>query len=159
MKTSEFLDTLKAHQGKSLVFSYSNGNTVPPGYHITEVKNIKVDAVDCGGRTDAWDETIIQLYDGSVAEQRQGHMSAYKALSILTKVDRMRPMNRNAVARIEYSNAHFHTAQLFINDFEIQTKYLIFNLAVQPTDCKAKEVCGIPEGVEESSCTPGSGCC
>ena len=68
----------------------------------------------------------------------------------------------DAELRIEYSNANFHTAQLFVNDFEIRGTNLLFKLASQPTDCKAKEACGIQpmEGVSDAgSCAPGSGCC
>ena len=35
-------------------------------YHITEVKNIRVEAVDCGARTDSWEETVIQFPHNSI---------------------------------------------------------------------------------------------
>ena len=45
------------------------------------------------------------------------------------------------------------------------TKNRITKLAIEKTDCKAKELCGVPETIEkstsnlESSCAPGGGCC
>ncbi len=89
-------------------------------------------------------------------------MSAEKALEILKKVDSIKPMERNTEVKIEYSNADFHTAQLFVNDFEIQNDQLILSLNVEKTDCKAKDTCGVPVAVntkEEVYCNPESGCC
>ena len=53
MKTQEFLELLKENQNKSLLFDYKNGALVGANYHITEVKNISIDAVDCGARRDS----------------------------------------------------------------------------------------------------------
>ena len=58
----------------------------------------------------------------------------------------------------------FHTAQLFVNDFEIQGNNLIIKLAIEKTDCKAKSTCGVTEEVElinvgEPCCSPTSNCC
>ncbi|RNC91996.1 MAG: hypothetical protein ED555_02475 [Allomuricauda sp.] len=162
MKTSEFLSLLQDHKEKSLVFEYQPGKLVPANYHITEVKNITVDSVDCGARTDFWKETIIQLWESPSEIGKTEFMSALKALGILNKVDRMKPMTRDAEIKFEYSNAHFHTAQLFVNGFGHDTDRLVFNLGVQKTDCKAKEECGVPltSNVEdEACCSPSSGCC
>ena len=63
MTTQEFFNTLKEHPGKSLLFQYTPGQLVGANYHITEVKHITVDSVDCGAREDSWKETIIQLWE------------------------------------------------------------------------------------------------
>ncbi len=164
MKTKEFLDILKANQGKSLLFEYAPNLLVGANYHITEVKHVTIDAVDCGAGTDAWKETIIQLWESPTELGKTEFMSAYKAMGILSKVGRMKPYTMDAEVKIEYSNARFHTAQLFVNDYEIQENQLRFKLAVQQTDCKAKEACGIAEPVmadenQVGGCAPGSGCC
>lgn len=161
MKTQEFLDLLKANQGKSLLFEYAPGLLVGANYHITEVKHVTIDSVDCGAATDAWKETVVQLWEDPSELGKTAFMSAYKAMGILSKVGQMKPYVMDAELKIEYSNARFHTAQLFVNDYEIRDVNLIFKLASQPTDCKAKETCGIQPQVAEtaSSCAPGSGCC
>ena len=41
-------------------------------------------------------------------------MNTFKALSILKKVDGIKPMVRDAEVKFEYSNENFHTAQLFV---------------------------------------------
>lgn len=162
MKTNEFLSLLKDNPNKNLLFEYKPGALVGANYHITEVKNVTVDAVDCGAGTDFWKETIIQLWESPEEIGKRDYMSADKALSILNRVDKIKPMEKDVEVKFEYSNANFHTAQLFINAHQIAGDNLVFHLGVEQTDCKAKETCGVPaEAIsqEASSCAPGSGCC
>lgn len=162
MKTNEFLSLLNENPNKSLLFEYKSGHLVGANYHITEIKNITIDAVDCGAKTDFWKETIIQLWESPKEKDKREFMSANKALSILNKVDSIKPMEKEVEVKFEYSNSDFHTAQLFVNDFEINANQLIMKLGVEQTDCKAKDECGVPIEVgmqEANSCAPGSGCC
>lgn len=164
MKTQELFNTLQAHQDKSLLFEYLPNAFVGANYHITEVKHVKIDSVDCGAGTDAWNETIIQLWESPKEIGKREYMTVFKALAILNKVGRMKPFDTDAEVKFEYSNATFNTAQLFVNDFEIRDNNLIVKLAIEKTDCKAKELCGIPEEKEvvtsdASCCSPSSGCC
>ncbi len=160
MTTSDFITLLTAHQGKSLAFEYAPNMLVGTNYHITEVKHLTVDAVDCGGTADAWKETIIQLWESPSEVGKAAYMSVYKALSILKKVGKMKAYELDAIVKIEYSNAMFHTAQLHIADYELKEGVLLIKLTVQPTDCKAKDACGIPEpNMQNATCAPNSGCC
>ncbi len=161
MRTQEFLNLLKEHQGKSLLFEYLPKRIVKANYHITEVKHIHVDSVDCGARTDSWNETIVQLWESPKEKNESEYMTAKKASEIFNKVDGMNPFRMNSEVKIEYGNTLFHTAQLFIDDHAIVDNNIIFKLAVQETDCKAKEVCEIDEQPinEASCCEPASGCC
>ena len=152
MNTSEFLSLLKQHQDKSLLFEYTKGKLVGANYHITEVKNITIESVDCGAGTDFWKETIVQLWESPKEIGKTEFMSAYKALGILNKVDRMRPMTQDAEIKFEYSNVDFHTAQLFVDDYALDSDALVIKLSVQKTDCKAKETCGVSEKSEKSGC-------
>lgn len=161
MKTTDFLQLLGAHTDKSLLFSYTPGKWVGANYHITEVKHIHIDSVDCGSGTDAWNETVIQLWESPSEIEKTEYMSVYKALGILKKVGKMKAYDLHSEVKIEYGNDHFHTAQLFITDYSIVDGQLQIHLAETKTDCKAKEACGIPEPTtaEATSCTPGGGCC
>ncbi|MEK6152374.1 DUF6428 family protein [Flavobacteriaceae bacterium 3-367] len=160
MQTKEFLSLLKEHPNKSLLFEYRDGHTVGANYHITEVKNITVDSVDCGAGTDFWKETVIQLWESPTERDKKDYMSAYKALGILKKVNGIKPLNQDTELKFEYSNAHFHTAQLFVNDIQVAPDRLLLKLGVEKTDCKAKETCGVAVGAtEEACCDPASGCC
>ncbi len=161
MKTFEFLSLLKENSNKALLFEYMPGHLVGANYHITEIKNITIDSVDCGAGTDFWKETVIQLWESPEEKDTRTYMTAFKALGILNKVDGIKPMEKEVEVKFEYSNAHFHTAQLFVLDFEITQDRLILKLGVEKTDCKAKETCGVPVAAElqATSCAPGSGCC
>ncbi|MEH6513712.1 DUF6428 family protein [Maribacter arcticus] len=161
MKTNEFLALLNENLEKSLMFEYAPGLLVGANYHITEVKNITIDSVDCGAGTDFWKETIIQLWESPEELGKRDYMVVEKALSILNRVDKIKPMEKDVEVKFEYSNALFHTAQLFVLSYQIKDNNLLLHLGVEKTDCKAKETCGVSENEEvmESSCAPGSGCC
>ncbi|MCF7559386.1 DUF6428 family protein [Sabulilitoribacter multivorans] len=169
MKTQEFFKVLEENKDKSLLFEYTPNKLVGANYHITEVKHISVDSVDCGSQTDTWNETVIQLWESPLEKSKTEYMSAYKALAILKKVGTMKPYDLDSEVKFEYSNANFHTAQLFVNDFEVRENNLVVKLAVEKTDCKAKELCGVPEKVvafaegvlekTEPCCSPDGNCC
>ena len=165
MKTQELFTILEAHKDKSLLFEYAPNLLVGANYHITEVKHIAIDSVDCGSQTDSWKETIVQLWESPSELGKTDFMSVYKALAILKKVGQMKPYIMDAEIKFEYSNATFHTAQLFVNDFEIRNNHLILRLAVEKTDCKAKETCGVSDekeavlATDEPCCTPDGNCC
>ncbi len=161
MTTQEFLTLLQAHSNKKLIFEYDINKFVRADYHLTEVKNITIDAVDCGAGTDFWQETIVQLWESETIDKNATNMSAFKALAILKKVDGIRPMVKTAEIKFEYGNSTFHTAQLFIKNTHSTAQNLTISLAATKTDCKAKDACGIPEPTptNESCCSPSSGCC
>ncbi len=163
MKTKLFLELLKQHQDKSLLFEYAPNMLIGANYHITEVKNVTVDAVDCGAGVDCWKETIIQLWESPSEIGKTTYMSTYKALAVLNKVGKIKPMEMDAEVKFEYGNAHFHKAHLNVKDVLIQEKQLLVKLLVSPTDCKAKEACGISvpsdQALPLNSCSPESGCC
>jgi len=162
MKTNEFLSVLTENQDKSLLFEYKPGHLVGANYHITEVKNITIDAIDCGANPDFWKETIVQLWESPKEKNKRDYMTADKALAILNKVDRIKPMEKEVELKFEYSNPDFHTAQLYVNGVAVEDDKIIMHLGVEQTDCKAKENCGVPapKAVEqEACCAPGGGCC
>lgn len=165
MKTKELFQLLEANKDTTLLFEYAPNQLVGANYHITEVKHIKIDSVDCGANEDSWNETIIQLWESPSELGKTEFMSSYKALGILNKVGKMKAYDLEAEVKFEYSNALFHTAQLFVNDTKVQNGKLLISLAIEKTDCKAKDTCGVPEPAvaevtsSEACCTPGGGCC
>ncbi|NER09656.1 hypothetical protein SAMN06265375_101828 [Muriicola jejuensis] len=162
MKTSEFLELLREHSSKALVFEYGSGQRIGANYHITEVKNISVESVDCGGRSDSWRETVIQLWENPGEADKRTYLSTYKARAILDRVHALKPMDTEAVLRFEYGNSSFHTAQLYVKGAKTDGRELTFTLQSAPTLCKAEETCGVTK-VEEPAgsgcCDPASGCC
>lgn len=165
MKTQDLFNVLEQNKDKSLLFEYAPNLFVGANYHITEVKHVSIDSVDCGSQTDAWKETIIQLWESPNELEKIEYMSVYKALAILKKVGKMKPYTLDAEVKFEYSNANFNTAQLFVNDYELKDNNLIVKLAIKKTDCKAKSTCGVSEEKElvltndEPCCSPDGNCC
>jgi len=165
MTTQELFKLLELHQDKALLFEYAPNQFVGANYHITEVKHITVDSVDCGSKTDFWKETIVQLWESPNEIGKTEYMSVYKALAILKKVGKMKPYELNAEVKFEYSNATFNTAQLYVDDYEMNRQNLIVKLAIEKTNCKAKEVCCAPQVLEtvgsevEPCCAFDGNCC
>ena len=162
MILKEVIEILRENSSKELLFEYVQGSYAGANYHITEVKNVDVKSVDCGGSANQWKETIIQLWESPSEIGKTEYMNAGKALGILKKVGTMKPYDLDSEVKFEYSNSLFHTAQLFVNDYTLSDNQLLFKLAIEKTDCKSKETCVLPETeqiVEEGSCTPGGGCC
>lgn len=163
MKTQELLNVLKENEGKALLFEYQSGQYVEANYHITEVKNTVIHSVDCGGRADQWNETVIQLWESPEEIGKTDYLKTDKAFSIFNRVDAIHPMDRNALVKFEYGNNTFHKANLEINDVETTADTLIFKLFVSQTDCKAKDDCGVPETAlattSDEGCCSGSNCC
>lgn len=161
MKTREFLALLNQHPSRPLHFEYRPGARLKPGYHITEVKNLHIDATDCGGRTDSWQETVIQLWESPVPETTPRPITARKALAILGRVNRSRPLLQDSLLKFEYGNAEFHTAHLQVAGAFLEEEGLIVALTPDTTQCKANDLCGVPEAEAKAAacCEPGSGCC
>jgi len=118
---------------------------------LIKLNLIVVKTVDCGAGTDFWKETVIQLWESPEELGKRDYMSAFKALSILNKVDKIKPMEKDVEVKFEYSNPNFHTAQLFVNAHQVAGDNLVFHLGVAQTDCKAKETCGVPVEAAPSS--------
>ncbi len=165
MSTQELFNVLQEHQDKALLFEYAPSKFIGANYHITEVKHTTIDSVDCGGETDTWKETIIQLWESPKELGKRDYMKVNKAIEIFDRVGSMKPYALDAEVKFEYSNTTFHMAQLFVNDFEIRDNNLIIKLGVEKTDCKAKSVCGVAEQVKEAvmsdepCCSPDGNCC
>ena len=133
-------------------------------YHITEVKHTTIDSVDCGGQTDDWKETVVQLWEDPKEIGKRNFMKVDKAIAIFDKVGTMKPYVLDAVIKIEYGNATFHTTQQFIEQIEVKENDLIVKLTLDVTRCKATNICGVPTSEKEnettdSCCSPASGCC
>jgi len=163
MKAKEFLSILRENKEKALLFEYKQNKFVEANYHITEVKNVSIQSVDCGGRSDQWNETVIQLWESPAEIGKTDFMMVDKALSIIEKVDSINPILLDTEVKLEYGNTEFHTAALDIDNINLKSDKIIVQLFVAETDCKAKNLSGVPEKeiavAQEDACCSGSGCC
>jgi hypothetical protein len=161
MKTKEFISLLENNLDRELLFEYANDKFVGANYHLTEVKNVFFDTVDCGGRSDRWKETHVQLWESPKEIDKTNFMTVDKILSILKKVDGIKALEMVTPVKIEYGNANFHTSVMDIDDVITQSDKLIVKLFSQATLCKANDNCGISQkaAVKEEACCDEVSCC
>ncbi|MEF2279401.1 arsenic resistance N-acetyltransferase ArsN2 [Deinococcus sp. YIM 134068] len=162
--TLALLDTLRAQPQLPLEFHLHGELLVGPGYHVTEVKAVTIEAMDCGGRADAWRETVIQLKDGNAREAGEGFMMTRKFLGIYDQVAKSVPVRGEAEVRFEYGNSVTPAMQYHVTHVEPQAERVIVYLRTPGVQCKASDACGQPvtsAEVEAAGCAPasGSGCC
>lgn len=138
MKTQDFIQLLQSNPEKELIFEYRDGQTVGANYHITEVKNVTVDSVDCGAGTGYWKETVIQLLENPSEINKTRYMTAAKALAILNRVNNIKPMDPLSPVKFEYGNPDFHTAQIPVGSYNTQGDHLIVRLREEAAACKGK---------------------
>jgi len=162
MKTKEFISKLKENTGKALLFEYAKNEFAGMNYHLTEVKNVQFNSVDCGGKANNWKETHLQLWESPNELDKKEYMTVDKVLSILNRVDRINPLWLDTEIRIEFGNELFHTSILKIEEFKITDNQLIIKIYTVNTECKASDVCGVEETKEEATACCGSetsSCC
>ena len=98
MNTRAFLDSLTPHATAPLRFATERG-LVAPGYHVTEFKATRIDAVDCGGATTSWNETVVQVVPPARPEGTT--MAVGKFLSIYARAAAAVAFDDEAIVRIE----------------------------------------------------------
>ena len=157
MKTNEFIATLRTARNNQLVFVDLNGRTVQSGYHLTELKAALFDTVDCGGQTNRWQETIVQLWVPSDAANE--YMTAAKFLKIFEKVRRMIPLNLNTEIRIEYGDENFFPSTYHVRSVTHDQTTTRVLLEPPRASCKARDRRVGTLSATDSCCAPATGAC
>jgi Family of unknown function (DUF6428) len=160
-----FLQELRANPNTPLMFTLPNGQTVPEGYHLTELKSVTVQAMDCGGQSDAWFETIIQLWSAPEGEPGR-QMTGKKFLEITDQVLNVVPVNMDANLKIEYGLGGEPAAHYRVGSLTLEAGVLNAHLEPLPVSCKARDrwnAAQVPIGLEMlgdagAACKPGGGC-
>lgn len=140
MKTSSFLHALRSHAALPLVFR-AGAEVVSPGYHLTEVKRVGYETMDCGGMMHRWSETQFEIWVPALSNLTpgRGHMAAAKFLRIVDRVQAELPLNAEATARIHASLAGQPAALYEIEAVEAHEGELRIELTPDRTRCKAAE--------------------
>ena len=169
MKTSEFLSTLRAHHDRPLFFSLGRGRHVLPGYHLTEVKRVAFETMDCGAMTHRWRETHFELWTSPLPEIRPAYMAAGKFLGIVGRVEEKLPLDGETEAKIYFGDGDSLAALYSVDALTVAHDRLEVRLAADKTQCKAaqRRLKGLVSSV--ASCCTGaakedgaaetSGCC
>ncbi len=153
MKLSEFINYLEQSTNKDLIFKV-DGLAIPLDYHITEIKDASFKTVDCGGEKDQWRVTVVQLWNTQNPEKEKRSMSAEKALSIISKVNQITPLDQKSTINIEYRKNNSETTAIYaIAKIEAINNKLIAELGNIPTQCKAIK------RSQQTCCGSSSSCC
>jgi hypothetical protein len=137
--TGDLLRLLARYKSKQLVFSF-DGETIRPGYHVTEVKDGQFSALDCGANPESWRETFIQLWD--VAENpERGFMPAGKFLAIMQKVAEHVPFEPTAKLTFEVSDgeAAIRLFKAAAVDISAEDGIVRVQLVRHPASCKPRD--------------------
>lgn len=135
MKTSAFISLLQDNPSKGLQFQITNAHSIAPTFHITEIKNVSIESVDCGGNPDSYKQTIIQLMVNPLEAIREPWTSQ-KALSIFEKVDKVKSINKEAEIFFEYGDEIIRTSNFSIEEVEINENIIDLHFYAKPTVCK-----------------------
>ncbi len=157
MKTSKFIELLEDNREKELLFEYSENQFVPKAYHITEVKNLYFDSVDCGGKEHSEYQTIVQLWTNPI-ELKTRYMESGKALKILEKVNNIRPMKMETEIYFEYGNKNLPTSNYSVKKISIEEDKIVLKMYVEPTACKPIKLQNLKEAAS-ACCGSNSKCC
>lgn len=140
MKTSSFLTSLRANASLPLVFR-AGRETVLPGYHLTEVKRVTYETLDCGAKTHRWTETQFEVWAPGLEKiiPGRGHMPVEKFLKIIGQVESELPFHGESEARI-FASLNGQPASLYeIDAVRAQDGKLWVELNADRARCKAAE--------------------
>lgn len=100
------LDALPADTDVPLIFTTDQGE-ISAGYHVTEFRLARIDAIDCGRGQSSWTEGHVQLLDGS--QMASEHMNVGKFRQIAQQSIRALPGLGAATLVVEFApgNAAF----------------------------------------------------
>jgi len=158
MNVKEFLSVIRENKNKELLFEYATNKFAGTNYHLTEVKNVIFETVDCGGAINDWKETHIQLWESPKEMGKDKYITTDKAVNILDRVNGIRPLWLETEMKVEFGNADFHTSIMSVSNTVSEPTKLIIQLFTDETGCKAMDVCTVSD-VEEETCCSESGCC
>ena len=168
MKTSSFLNALRSHGALPLVFR-ADHEVVNPGYHLTEVKRVSYETMDCGALTHQWSESQFEVWVPALAnlDINRGHMPAAKFLKIIDRVEAELPLNADATARVHASFDGQPAALYDIDAVTARDGKLWVELTGDRTRCKAAErklssvaggCCGTSADAAADEVAPACGC-
>ncbi len=137
VSTGSLLDALAAHERKPLIFTYENRDVLP-GYHVTEVKAGRFEALDCGANPEEWRETFIQLWDVP-PEPGQVFMHVGKFLAIMRKAAEHVPFDPDAKLTFEVSDGASALQLLRASSIDTDGYAVRISLTHRPASCKPRD--------------------
>ncbi len=140
MTTSTFLTALRAHADLPLSFR-SGQSTLAPGYHLTEIKRVSSETMDCGGALHQLAENQFELWVPPLIGRLTARppMPAGKFLAIVDRVEASLPLSGDAPARVYVQFSDQPPALHEIELIEADQDRLWVDVVPVRTRCKAVE--------------------
>lgn len=140
MKTSALLSSLRSHAALPVVFRTGSA-AISSHYHLTEVKRVAYETMDCGAQTHRWSETQFELWVPPLVGALPGrdHMPAGKFLAIVDRVEKELPLDGTTAARIFVALGDAPAALYDIAAVTARDGQLHVELTADRTRCKAAE--------------------
>lgn len=157
MKLSEIKSILQ--NADNVDFALENGTIVPAHFHVTEVGAVTKHFIDCGGTVRTEKVANFQLWNANDTDHR---LKPAKLLKIIDLSENILGLE-NLEIEVEYQT---NTIGKYDLDFDGKT----FVLKNKQTACLATDSCGITDAQlkpkirlsglgNQTTCTPGGGCC
>lgn len=147
MTPDDLLALTRALPGDAPLEFTTEGGTIGPGYHVTELKMAQIVSVDCGARKSAWTEATLQLLDG----EGGAHMTVGKFSKILAQSARHLDGLGSSPLRVEF--AHGNVGMQIFEPTEPKLEDGIVTLGLRPVRAHCKPA------IEWRQFTGASGCC
>ena len=156
MKTNEFISALRAATNNQLIFVDLDGQAVHSGYHLTELKAALFETVDCGGQSNRWQQTIVQLW---VPPAPDGdYMKVVKFLKIFDKVCGMISLDLDSEIRVEYGDQNFFPSTYRVHSVTSDRGTTKVLLEPPETTCKARDRIAVQK-ITGPCCVPAPPSC
>ena len=154
MKLSEIKEILPTLE--NVAFFLENGEAVPEHFHVTEVGQVTKNFIDCGGVIRSEKAVNFQLWNANDFEHR---LKPTKLLNIIELSEEKLGIE-DAEIEVEYQGTT-------IGKYALEFNGIHFILRNKTTACLAQDACGVPavkqkiklSDLNNSCCTPNSGCC
>ena len=147
------LDTLDGHDERDVLFRIGDTD-IGAGYHVTEIKQAKVRSIDCAARISEWQESQMQLLDGSAGD----YMPAGRLAWIIGKAEDALPGILSAPLSIEFSPGNQGLGKYTIASMHEDDNRMIVALQADRANCKPiMEI--LSAGQTASCCGQTASCC
>lgn len=162
METNVILSLMESSSEKAMRFFLRGKQLVPNDFHVTEVKRLSVESLDCGGGASTWQELVVQLWSPR-GDNTQAAMTAGKFLSILRRAEAAEQLDGNSL-RFEYGDTGEPAVQYHFDHMASEGETLAVHLTPPHVACKPHERTRFTElSVVQNGacCAPGSAevCC
>ncbi len=139
MKTKEFIKQLGLQPESKTSFHFMDKKLVPDHYHITEIKNIISESVDCGKTKHIEKTTLVQLW-AIDSESGKHQLSNKKIKHIFEGIDKSLGLNMEAEILFEFGDENNRTSSYKIEELVQTDDAIVVNLHVPQTECKPRKL-------------------